>query len=254
MTRYKSKVMLRTAVVVAGLIFAAIPLSAKEMEPLISKPGRLLLEEAFNGVPIPGKWEPGGRSNSFQVVDGALQGICPADDHHGPWCGVPIVGSNLTIRFALKLPKPGVFILLVDGASQFGGTAHLLRFASHGGGVALQQDRGSLDSKREQAAARTKATAEGRKIPPPTKEQLADPKFYRTETLAKDPMKLSDGQWHQILVEMRGNDVAAQVDGQVTLRAAGTVFDVQKSRLVFLIGQNGVMQVDNVKVWENEPQ
>ena len=254
MLRHRLNMTQRIAIIGAGLLLCAMPLFAKELEPLISKSGRLLLNENFGGAAIPVKWEPGGRSNAFQIVDGALQGVCPADDHHGPWCGVPITGSNLTIRFALKLPKPGVFLMLVDGASQFSGTAHLLRFAAHGGGVALQQDRGSLESKRQQAAARTKAIAEGRKIPPPTKEQLADPKFYRTETLAKDPLKLCDGQWHQVLIETRGNEVAAQVDGQVTLRATGTVLEAQKTRLVFLIGQSGLMQVDDVKVWGNEPR
>jgi hypothetical protein len=38
---------------------------------------------------------------------------------------------------------------------------------------------------------------------------------------------------------------------EVVLRATGSVFDVKKSRLVFLIGLAGTMQLDNVKVWEH---
>ncbi len=62
--------------------------------------------------------------------------------------------------------------------------------------------------------------------------------------------KLDDGKWHQVLVEIRGNEAVAQVD-DVVLRATGAVFDVKKSRLVFLVGQSGTMLIDNVKVWEN---
>ncbi|MFA5194151.1 MAG: LamG domain-containing protein, partial [Verrucomicrobiia bacterium] len=116
--------------------------------------------------------------------------------------------------------------------------------------AALQQDRGSLESKKAQAAEKAKAAKEGRKPAPPTQEQLADPKFYRTETLDRKPTKLDDGQWHHVLVEMRGNEAVAQVDG-VVLRAKGTVFDAKKSRLVFLIGLSGTMLIDDVKVWEN---
>jgi len=236
----------------AALLTAAT-LSGGEPAPLISQPGRVLLEENFAGAALPKNWQPGGRPHSFTIVDGALQGQCPADDGHGPSIGVPLEGHNWTIQFSMRSVKPGVMLLLVDGESQYGGAAHLLRFASHGDGTALQQDRGTLESKQQQAKARAQATAEGRKVPPPTAPQLADPKFYRTEPLATNPAKLQDGKWHTVLIEIRGNDVVAQVDGTLTLRAKGTVLDVKKSRLVFLVGAAGCVQFDNVKVWENEP-
>lgn len=233
-------------------MLAAMILPAKEPVPLVTKPGKLLLSEDFGGASFPAKWQPGGRPKSFTIVDGALQGVCPPDDNHGPAIGVPIEGRNLTIQFSVKLAKPGVVLFLVDGDSQFGGQAHLLRVALGGNFAALQQDRGSLESKQAQAAERAKATKEGRKIVPPTKEQLADPKFYRTETLGRKDAKLDDGQWHHVLVEINGNEAVAQV-GDVVLRATGTVFDAKKSRLVFLVGLAGTMLIDDVKVWENVP-
>jgi hypothetical protein len=51
--------------------------------------------------------------------------------------------------------------------------------------------------------------------------------------------------------KVRDNEAVAQVNG-VVLRAKGTVFNVKKSRLVFLIGLCGTMPIDNVKVWEND--
>ncbi|MBI5818388.1 MAG: hypothetical protein HZA88_05325 [Verrucomicrobia bacterium] len=239
---------------IAWLLFLALvaPLSLSAAEPvlLLTKPGKVLLSEDFSGASLPAKWQPGGRPKSFSIVDGVLQGVCPPDDGHGPAIGVPIEGRNLTIQFSVKMAKPGLVLFLVDGESQFGGTAHLLRVALGNKFAALQQDRGSLESKKAQAAEKAKAAKEGRKPAPPTPEQLADPKFYRTETLDRKPAKLDDGQWHHVLIEMRGNEAVAQVDG-VVLRATGTVFDAKKSRLVFLIGLSGTMLIDDVKVWEN---
>jgi hypothetical protein len=242
----------RMFAVTAALLLAAMTLSAKEPAPLMTKPGKQLLCEDFSGVSLPAKWQPGGRPKSFSVVDGALQGVCLPDDSHGPAISVPIEGRNLTIQFSVKLAKSGVVLFLVDGESRFGGTAHLLRVALGGKFAALQQDRGSLESKQAQAAEKAKAAKESRKPAPPTKEQLDDPKFYRTELLGRKAAELADGQWHHVLVEINGNDAVAQVDG-VVLRAKGTVFDVKKSRLVFLIGMSGTMLIDDVKVWENEP-
>jgi hypothetical protein len=211
------------------------------------EPGKLLLSEDFSSASLPAKWQPGGRPKSFSIVDGALQGVCSPEDSHGPSIGVPIEGRNLTIQFSVKLAKPGMVLFLVDGDSQFGGTAHLLRVALGAKFAALQQDRGSLESKQAQAAEKAK----GHKLSPPTKEQLADPKFYRTEMLDRKTANIADGKWHRVLVEIRGNEAVAKVD-DVVLRATGTVFDVKKSRIVFLIGLAGTMQIDNVKVWENQ--
>ncbi|MFA6562235.1 MAG: hypothetical protein WCV00_10050 [Verrucomicrobiia bacterium] len=232
------------------LLFAASTVSAGEPSPLMSKPGKLLLREKFNSVTLPAKWQPGGRSKSFCIVDGALQGVCAPDDSHGPAICVPVEGRGLTIEFSVKFAKPGLVLFLVDGESKFGGTAHLLRVALGNKFAALQQDRGSLESKQAQAAEKAKAAKESRKPAPPTQEQLADPKFYRTEMLDRKAADVTDGRWHSVLVEICGNEAVAQVDG-VTLRATGSVFDEKKARLYFLIGMSGTMLIDNVKVWEN---
>jgi hypothetical protein len=234
------------------LVVATLVASAGELVPLISKSGRLLLSDDFSSATMPAKWQPGGRPKSFSIVDGVLQGVCAPDDNHGPAIAVPLEGRNLTIQFSVKFAKPGLVLFLVDGESQYGGTAHLLRVALGAKFAALQQDRGSLESKKAQAAEKASAAKEGRKVPPPTKEQLADAKFYRTEMLDRKDANLADGQWHRVLVEICGNDAAAQLDG-VTLRARGTVFDVPKARMFFLIGLAGTMLLDDVKVWENEP-
>ena len=228
-----------------------LPAAAGDLLPRLTQPEKLLLDETFSTATVSKPWEPGGRPGSFSIVDGALQGVCPADDHHGPSIAVPLEGRNLTIAFRFKYAVPGYFLFLLDGESQFGGAAHLLRVALTPGQMAIQQDRGEPASHAAQAQEKREADKAGRVVPPPTPEQLADPKFYRVEKLAAQPAKTGDGQWHTVLIEQNGNDALVQMDDLPPLAATGTVLDAKKSRIVFLVGNAGTVLVDDVKVWEN---
>ena len=246
------------AILLAALCFApaafAEPKPKVELKPQIAELGKLLLEEKFSGAALPPNWQPGGRPNSFSVVDGALRGVAQPDDAHGPAISAAIEGHNLTVAFKMKFAEPGYFLFLIDGDSQFGGQAHLLRFALAPGQEQLAQDRGTPASHVAQGAARAAAQKAGTKVPTPSPEELADPKFYRTESLGKQPAKTADGEWHQALIKVVGNDVLAQLDDLPPLRGKGTVLDVKKSRIVFLVGNSGTVLVSDVRVWENQPK
>lgn len=84
-------------------------------------------------------------------------------------------------------------------------------------------------------------------MPPPTPEQLADPTYYRTERLASAPLQAKHGEWIKLDVALRGNQVTVTVNDSQKLDATGTVFDVAKSRLVYLVGQGRKLWVDEVK-------
>ena len=211
-----------------------------------------LLDETFAAPTMPAKWRPGGRPNSFSIVEGALRGVAQPDDAHGPSISVPIEGRDLSVQFRVKFAAPGYFLFLIDGDSQFGGQAHLLRFALDGNFMQLAQDRGSLESKAAQKAEKDAAAKTGGKPAAPTKEQLADPKFYRTESLNRQPAKAGE-EWHTVKLELRGNEVAAQVDSLPAMSAKGTVLDAKKSSLVFLVGHSGDVRLDDVKVSAVEP-
>ena len=49
-------------------------------------------------------------------------------------------------------------------------------------------------------------------------------------------------------IELRGNEVSAQVDALPAITGKGTVLDVKKSRIVFLVGNSGDVRIDDVKV------
>ncbi len=209
---------------------------------------RVLLDETFSENRIPEQWEPGGRKNSFSVVEKALRGVAAAGDHHGPSIGVPIDGHDLSLDFDFKFVRPGYLLCLIDGKSQFGGQAHLLRFAVTKKQVQLMQDRGDPASKREQKKARDR---NGGKRIPPTKQQLADDSFYRIEPLARHAISVIDGDWHHVKIVLRGNRVMASIDNQI-FSGTGTVLDVEKSRLVFLVAQTADIRIDNVRLLDLE--
>ena len=215
------------------------------LPPVVSAGERVLLDESFSGDTIPKSWRPGGHKHSFSVIEGVLRGVAAPGDRHGPSIGVPIQGHDLLLEFDLKFAKPGYFLCLIDGDSQFRGQAHLLRFSATKTRVDLMQDRGDPVSKRKQKQQRDR---NGGKRIRPTRSQLADPSFYRIERLAHHSATAWDGKWHHVTIQLRGNHVTATFDS-ARLSATGTVLDVKKSRLVFLVAQTADVRLDNVKLW-----
>lgn len=207
-----------------------------------------LIHEDFTTASLPKGWTTGGRANSWTVVNGALQGVCVKDDDHGPAVFAPLAGHDLVLSCKVKLDEKGNCLMLIDGESAFGGSAHLLRVSIYGGTLAIAQDRGTPESHIQQGKLRAALTKEGKKVPPPTAEELADPKYYRVERLASAPLQAQPADWIKLDVVLKGNDVTVTVNDTQKLAAQGTVFDVAKSRLVFLVGQGKRLLVDDVKV------
>jgi len=207
-----------------------------------------LIHEDFTAAGLPKGWTTGGRAHSWTVVEGSLQGVCAKDDDHGPAVFAPLAGRDLAVSCKVKLDEKGNCLMLIDGESAFGGSAHLLRVSIYGNTLAIAQDRGTPESHIEQGKLRAALAKEGRKVSPPTAEQLADPKFYRVERLASAPLQARPGEWIKLDVALRSNQVTVTVNDSQKLDAKGTVFDVAKSRLVFLIGQGKKLQIDDVRV------
>ena len=208
-----------------------------------------LIHEDFNGPGLPTGWEPSGRPKSWSVVDGTLQGVCDKTDDHGPAIKAPFTGHDVSVSYKVKLDQGGNCLALLDGESAFGGQAHLLRISIWGGVLALAQDRGTPKSHIDQAAANAATKKAGKTVAPPTAEQLADPKFYRTERLASQKLApLKPGEWIKIDAQVKGNDVVVTINDKDKVQTKGTVFDVAKSKLVFLVGQGKTVWVDEVRV------
>jgi hypothetical protein len=79
----------------------------------------------------------------------------------------------------------------------------------------------------------------------------ADPNS-KSRPLATGKLKLEKGRWYTLLLESKGDDVLAQINGAEPLKASSKDFHVKKPGLVFRMGGKDGDEVhfDNVKVWE----
>ncbi len=71
---------------------------------------------------------------------------------------------------------------------------------------------------------------------------------------AKETAKFESGKWYTLLLENKGEEVVATIQGMKPLKAKAADFKVKKPTLVFRAGgpdENGVC-IDNLRVWELE--
>jgi hypothetical protein len=222
-----------------------------EPQPLMTRPGRVLVSEDFAGATIPATFRTLRTPDSFSVVDGALQLLSRPGQQSATHGAFMVRAHDLSVAFSVKFMKAGTLYVGVDGYKEdFKGNTHLVRFSLTPERIVWDQHRGGPKSKRAVAEAAKAAREAKQPIPKATAEQLADPTFFRIEELAAKPIECAVGDWHHVLLELSGNELVAQVDGQ-TLVATATVADTMKNRIgVGLTGRSTAL-IDNVRVWEN---
>ena len=211
-----------------------------------------LISVDFAGPDLPKDWTPGGRKGAWTIVDGTLQGACSPEDDHGPSISVPLTTKNTTVTFKLKRESGAYALMLIDGESSFGGQAHLLRVAVSGERLTIAQDRGSPKSKLDQAKLKAEAKKAGQPLPKATPLQLADPWFYRTESLTTAKLTKKPEEWIKIEVITHGNGVTVTIDDKQMVTAKATILDVKKSKLVFLVGNGKKLWLDDVHATETK--
>lgn len=226
-------------------------LHGAEPQPLITSTGKLLVSEDFSGKEIPKAFRTLESAKSFSMADGALQAESRAGQERSTH-GVVMVGAHdLTIEFAAKFTKPGSLFVGVDGyKKEFKGNTHLVRFSLTPERIAWDQHRGGPESKHAVSEAMKAARAAKQPLPRGTPEQLADPHFFRIEELASKPIQCAVNEWHQVLVEVSGNELVAQVDGEKLL-ATAVEADSQKNRVGFGLTGRGTVLIKNLRISEN---
>jgi hypothetical protein len=73
-----------------------------------------------------------------------------------------------------------------------------------------------------------------------------------SKTLSSAAEKFETGRWYTLLLETKGDDIVAQIEGKQPLKASSPDFRVKKPGLEFrVIGPTGAkMLFDNLRVWE----
>lgn len=227
------------------------PALGADFEPLLTISRHGLLSEDFTGGEIPQRFRTLYTPDAFRVVDGALRVTAAPGQERATHGAFLVGGHDLTLAFSVKFFQAGTLFIGVDGyKEEFQGNTHLVRFSLTPERMAWDQKRGGPISKHAISEANRAARQAKLPIAQPTAEQLADPNFFRTEELAAREIQCPVGQWHDVLLEVSGNELVAQVDGQ-TLLATATVADAKKNRIGLGLTGRSTVLVDNFRVWEN---
>jgi hypothetical protein len=233
---------------VSGL---SILVHGAEPEPLITTTGKLLLSEDFSEKEIPKTFRTLQSAASFSMAEGALQAESRAGQERSTHGVVMVQTHDLTVAFAVKFTKPGSLFVGLDGyKEEFKGNTHLCRFSLTSDRMAWDQHRGGPESKHAVSEANRAARAAKKPITRATTEQLADPHFFRIEDLTSKPVHCAADEWHHVLLEISGNELVAQMDGE-KLFATSTQADSQKNRIGFGLTGRGIALIKNLRINEN---
>jgi hypothetical protein len=209
--------------IVAILLALGIaPLEAAELEPTLGKKGRLLLEETFDGSSLPAGWT--GKTGGLRVADGTLHASQNRERD-----------GRLGL-FSRELPMQDA-VIQVD--FKFNGAQGL--------NVSCNPSPGEL-----QKHGHLFSVMITRAMWNITEHNDKSDRNSRSKALASAPARFEAGRWYTLLLECKGGDVVARVEGQEPLRAASSDFRVKKPGIEFRVAgrDDGEVCFDNLRVWE----
>lgn len=198
-----------------------LPAHAAELETKLGKQGALLMEEKFDGIELPKNWN---RNNGkLSVTNGVLKISEVAADMHAAAFRRPLPLQNAAIQVKFRFAGAKMFHLGFDPAPGE------LKKKGHLFSVIITPANWSI-------------TEHNDKSDPNSKNKV----------LAKATASFEVGKWYELLLEVKGDDVLAQISGLEPLRATSKDFQVKKPGLVFRTGGKDADEVhlDEVRVWE----
>ena len=203
------------------LILSSVPLTAADPEPTLGKKGALLLEEAFDGDVLPKGWT--GKTGGLSVSGGTLHASQSRE------------AGRLGL-FSRELP-------MQDAAIRID-----FKFAGRGGiNVSCNPSPGELSKHGHLFS--VMITNRMWNI---TEHNDKSDRASQSKALAMAQENFEIGKWYTLLVEMKGDEVVATVEGKKPLRASSKDFHVKKPGIEFRVsGRDGdEVLFDNLRVWE----
>ncbi len=212
--------------------------SKSDLAPVISRPGELVFEDDFDKTEIRPEWKPL-HGTRWTIVGGKLQGepstkeyrqaqIAKGNRRHSggtPSSRLLVPGGDciVLLRFKLTNGLGGAHFGFNDGSFK-SGTGHVCRFtATTRKGLTLQKDKN----------AKLSGDAD--------------------ETLAANEFNLKPDTWYWMMLEVLGDQIAAQVSGGPVLKARHPRIDLPKDQINLPTRGGGVILYDHVRVWNALP-
>jgi len=212
------------AVFIAFPFAGIVSVKAGELEPILGKKGRLLLEEEFAGQTLPTGWTV--KAGKLRVADGTLRA---SQDREAGKLGL----------FSREQPMQDAVIQLdfkFDGA--------------RGINVSVNPSPGELTKHGHLYSVMISP-----RMWNITEHNDKSDRKSQSKALATARETFEQGRWYTLLIENKGGEVVAHVEGKQPLRASSPDFKVKKPGLEFRVSgrDNDEVSFDNLKVWELEP-
>jgi hypothetical protein len=182
---------------------------------LLTKPGQLLFRDDLQAAPDKKEWRYG--PGSWSIVDGALKGLERAEDMHGAVLRKPIQFHDAVIRFDFKLDGTRQTTLSINDSKE-----HVCRVLLRPAGFTVQKDDHDHQGPDKAVIFETKQT----------------------------PLKA--GEWHTVIVELRGPELVATVDGKQTGFGSHEMLDCEKANFGFTVAGDSA-SFRKLTVWKALP-
>jgi hypothetical protein len=199
-----------------ALLTATFPVALSRAEktaalkPVLMKPEKVALEEAFSGDKLPANWLA--VKGTWQVSDGVLTGQEKKEDMHAAVLNCAVPNRDSAIQFSFKLEGADALHLSLNHAN-----GHLFRVIVTPTGVTINKDK----DKKNPAS--------------------------KPEALARAKAEFAPGTWHTMLVEIQGEQVSVQTDGGLSLKASHASLATDKPNYRFIV-QGASVQLDDVRI------
>ncbi len=197
--------------------------STSDLQPTLRKKGRLLLEETFEGDALGKGWT--GKTGGLSVAGGVLHASMKSGDGR---LGLfsreqPMQDAAIEIDFKFAGAR-GINISCNPSPGELSKHGHLFS-------VMITQRMWNLTEHNDKS----------------------DPNS-RSQALASATTNFVPGQWYKLLLETKGEEVVARVEGKEPLRATSKDFGVKKPGIEFRVSGHDGEEVlfDNLRVWELE--
>lgn len=179
------------------------------------------MEEKFDGKELPKNWNR--NTGKLTVADGVLKASEVAADMHAAAFRRPLPLQDAAVLVKFRFAGAKMFHVGFDPApGELKKKGHLFSVILSASGWAITEH-----------------------------NDKSDPKSTN-KTLAKGTGTFEAGQWYELLLEMKGDEVVAQISGREALRASSKDFHVKKPGLVFRTSGKDTdeLHLDGVRVWE----
>lgn len=198
----------------------------------LAKPGKLLLKENFDRPTLPESFTVG--QGQWVIADGVLRGREMAEDNHTAFRKIYLDHQDVIYEYDMKLEGDGFHRLLINW-----GLAHIAKgeIQYHKAEVVKINENG----KRHQM---TRLRHDHGLDP---LQGNWDEKTFAMDT---KPLELKEGSWYHVIIELVGDTISLQIDGQHILGHHIGLTEKKDNFGFQAGGLESYLYIDNVRVYE----